>query len=235
MPYLALVEADLANMTRSWLVRIWLVLAAGLSLIIVLTALTEGTPAQSVADLLGTWPLIWSTFAIVVSAGAISSEAGVVADSILSKAVTRYGYVLSKLTARLITVLGIYLALVLPAVYVISRYAEETLAGGGVAWAVLMVGMPLVLLTCLGVAFSALFNRTLVAVVVVWVLWYAAGFIFVLLGVEYLSSLAIIDSLPRMLQGDYRVADQIRVIFGFGLPSVAVVLAAVWYFGRKDL
>lgn len=235
MPYLALVEADLASMARSWLVRIWLVLAAGLTLITVLTALTEGNAAQAVADLLGTWPLIWSTFAIVVSAGAISSEAGVVADSVLSKAVSRYAYVLAKLTSRLITVLGIYVVLVLPAVYVISRYTQENLANDGVAWAVFLLGMTLVLLTCLGVAFSTLFNRTLVAVVVVWVLWYAAGFIFALLGVEYLSPLLIIDSLPAMLQGDYKVADQMRIILGFGLPSVGVVLLAMWYFGRKDL
>jgi len=91
-------------------VRIWLGLTAVLALITILTAPSDGVPAsEALANLLATYPLIWSTFAIVVSGGAVSSEAGVVADSILSKAVTRYEYILAKVTSRLITVLGIFL------------------------------------------------------------------------------------------------------------------------------
>ncbi len=236
MPYLALLEADLVSMTRSWVVRIWLGLMVVLALVTILGAPAEGLPAsESLANLLATYPLIWSTFVIVVSGGAISSEAGVVADSILSKAVTRYEYILAKMTSRLITVLGLYLVVVLPSAYIIPRYSQDDLTGTGVAWAVLLMGMILVLLTNLSVTFSALFNRTLVAVVVVWLLWYAASAIFTLLEVEYLSPMQIIESLPAVLRGDYAVADQQRILAGFGLPAVVFALVAILYFARKDL
>lgn len=235
MPYLALLEADLTSMVRSWVVRIWLVLTALQALVMTVNAVTEGLAAETFAGLLATFPLIWSTFAIVVSAGAISSEAGVVADSVLSKAVTRYEYVLAKMTSRLITVLGVYLLVILPSAYVILRNAQDELTGAGVAWALVIVGMTLVLLTSLGVTFSTIFNRTLVAVVAAWFLWYVAGAIFGLVGVEYLSPLLIIDSLPGMVQGDYAVSDQWRILSSFGLLAAMLVLVAVWYFGRKDL
>ncbi len=236
MPYLALLEADLISLTRSWVVRIWLGLTAVLALVTVLSAPSDGLPAsEALSNLLATYPLIWSTFAIVVSGGAVASEAGVVADSILSKAVTRYEYILAKMTSRLITVLGLYLVVILPAAYLIPRYTQNDLTTRGVVWAVVLVGMILVLLTNLGVTFSTLFNRTLVAVVVVWLLWYAASAIFALLEVQYLSPVNIIEGLPAVLQGHYAVADQQRVLAGFGLPSLVFALVAAVYFARKDL
>ncbi len=235
MPYLALLEADLAAMARSWVVRIWLLLTAVQSLAVTLGALSEGNAADALAGLLGTFPVIWSTFAIIVSSGAISSEAGVVADSILSKAVSRYEYILAKLTSRLMTVLGLYLVVILPPVYIISRHAQDGLDGAGVAWAVLLIATTLVLLTSLALTFSALINRTLVVVVVVWFLWYVAGALFALLGVDFLSPLLIVESLPAMMQGDFALADQLRVLVGFASLSSLLVLLASWHFARKDL
>lgn len=235
MPFLALLEADLANRTRSWVMRIWSGLMVMLSLLTLPDGLAEGRAAEALAGLLGTFPLIWSTFVIIVSSGAISSEAGVVADSILSKAVTRYEYVLAKITSRLLTVLGLYLLVVLPPVYIILRASQDSLSGSGVAWAVLLVAMMLVLLTSMTVAFSALFNRTLAAIVVSWMLWYVASNVFALLGARYLAPLQIIDGLPDMLQGDYVVAEHLRAVIGLGGLACVFVLVAVFYFGRKDL
>jgi len=85
------------------------------------------------------------------------------------------------------------------------------------------------------VAFSALFNRTLAAIVVSWMLWYVASNVFALLGARYLAPLQIIDGLPDMLQGDYVVAEHLRAVVGLGGLSCVFVLVAVFYFGRKDL
>jgi hypothetical protein len=235
MPYLALLEADLASMAGAWSVRIWLILTAVQSLTVTVAALSEGNAPDTLASLLGTFPVVWSTFAIIVSSGAISSEAGVVADSILSKAVSRYAYLLAKLSSRLITVLGVYLIVTLPPIFIVARQVQDGLAGAGVVWSILRVGMALVLLTSLAVTFSAILGRTLVVVVVVWLLWYVAGALFALLGFEYLSPLLIVDNLPGMLRGDFVVADQVRILIGFGGLSSALVLAATWHFARKDL
>lgn len=236
MPYLALLQADLTQMVKSWTVRIWLGLSALLALVSLPNALSsQTTSSESLASLLAVYPLVWSTFAIIVSGGAISSEAGLVADSVLSKSVTRYEYVLAKLTSRLVTVLGVYLVVVLPWALILLRQAQGDLVWNGVFWAVLLIGMSLCLLTSLSVALSALFNRTLVAVGVAWFLWYAASGIFAVLEVEYLSPGHIIEKLPATLQGDYGLADQVGVLLGLGLLSGVFVALAVLYFNRKDV
>jgi hypothetical protein len=198
-------------------------------------ALSQETAVDAVAGLFGMFPLVWSTFAIIVSAGAVSSEAGVVADSILSKAVSRYAYILAKLSSRLITVIGVYLLVVLPPVFVIARNVPGDLTGVGMAWAVVLVSMALVLLTSLAVTLSAIFNRTLVVVVVVWFLWYVAGGIFALLGVDFLSPLLIVDSLPDVIQGDFAVGEELQVLTGFAVLSAVLVAMGVLYFSRKDV
>jgi hypothetical protein len=229
-------EADLTTMVSSWGVRIWLLLMAGQLLVTVPTSAHEGTAAESLSGLLATFPLIWSTFVIINSSGAVASESGVVADSILSKAVTRYDYILAKMASRLVTVLGLYVAVAATGAYLISRYAiAGHLDRAGVVWGILLVGMMLALLTILAVGFSAIFNRTLVALIVVWVIWYAAGGITALFQVEYLSPLHIVEGLPELLQGDFVWADQWRILIGFALVSGGVALASALHFARKDL
>jgi ABC-2 type transport system permease protein len=237
MPYQAILEADLIGRIRSWVVRIWLVLMAFQAFFTVAGALTEeeAIASEAIAGLLGTFPLVWSVFVIIISSSAVSSEAGVVADSVLSKAVTRYEYILAKFSSRLFTVIGLYLIVVLPAVFIISNNTDDALSNAGLTWGVTLIGLFLVLLTSLAVTFSTLFNRTMVAVVIVWFLWYGAGIILALVGAEYLSPVTIIETLPAMLQGDYDSADQWRTLVGFSLPSIGSILVAIVYFSRKDL
>ncbi len=98
-----------------------------------------------------------------------------------------------------------------------------------------MIGMTLVLLTTLSVALSTLFNRTLVALIVAWFLWYSAGGIAALFQVDELSPLHIVDRLPDMLVGNYTSTDQWRILFGFAAVSFVVIGLAVMHFARKDL
>ncbi|MBN1563528.1 MAG: hypothetical protein JXA10_06810, partial [Anaerolineae bacterium] len=89
-------EADLVNnIARSWAVRGWIGLMALQAIITVPSSTSDSTAADALAGLLGTFPLIWSLFIIVNTSGAVSAESGVVADSILSKSVTRYEYILA--------------------------------------------------------------------------------------------------------------------------------------------
>ena len=46
MPFLAILQADLVNMTRSWVVRIWLVLMAFQSFLTTAQALEEDIAAE---------------------------------------------------------------------------------------------------------------------------------------------------------------------------------------------
>ncbi len=229
-------EADLVNsIARSWAVRGWLALMALQAIITVPSSTNDSTAADALAGLLGTFPLIWSLFVIVNTSGAVSSEAGVVADSILSKSVTRYEYILAKMASRLVMVIGFYLLITLPSAYLVYRYGLGELSTGGVVWSVAVVGMMLVLLTSLSIALSTLFNRTMVAMIGTWGVWYAAGAITALFKVEFLSPLDIVDALPATLVGDYAAWDEWRILIGFTLTSAVVMAVAILHFSRKDL
>ena len=237
MPFLGILQADLNKLIRSWVVRIWAGLLA-VFVVVTLVGSAGGTfAAESLANLLGSFPLLWSTLVIVVSAGSVSSEAGVVADSILSKAVTRYEYILAKLFAPLIVVLGLYLLAIALPLYVVARGAlpVEELDSAGLAWGVGLVAAILFTLTALSVAFSALFNRTLVAVIVVLILWYGAGIGLAALGAEILSPVFIVEQLPAIIQGDYESGELWRTLAGFGIIASVLIVTAGAHFSAKDL
>lgn len=235
MAFQALIENDLSSTISSWGVRIWLVLAIFQAVITLPAAMSEAPAAQALADVLGSYPIIWSTFAIVLSASAVSSEAGVVADSILSKAVTRYEYVLAKLLSRIVIVLGVYLLVALPSAYLAHRYGAGKLTTEGILWGIVLIGVNLILITSVAVSFSTLFSWTLVAVMGAWFLWYMAGGIFALLEIQQLSPLHIVESLPDILQGDYADVNRWRILIIFGLASAVICGLSIFHFGRKDL
>lgn len=210
-------------------------LTAGLALVTITAAMHEGPASEALAGLLSAYPLLWSTVAILISAGAVSSEAGVVADSILSKAVTRYEYILAKMVARLLTVVGLFVSVAIPAAVLIGRVEGSDLARTGVVWSIVLIAAILALITSLAVTFSTLFNRTLVAVVVTWFLWYISNFIFAVLEIEEFSPVHVVEQLPLMLQGDYHAPDLWRTLALFSGTAGAVISLAVQHFARKDL
>lgn len=235
-PYLAILQTDLLTLTRSWIVRIWILLMTGQLLLTVPTARTEFIPAsESFAGILGTFPLIWSTLIIIISSGAVASESGVLADSILSKAVTRYQYILAKFSGRILVVAGLYLLISISAGLLLASNAENDMTTGGAVWGVITVGLMLLMLTSLSVGLSTVFNRTLVALMVVWLAWYVSSGVLALLQLDFLSPLHIVDQLSATLRGDYDVSEQLKIAAAFSLLSAASVGMAVTYFARKDV
>ena len=104
---------------RSWVYRVWVlvsVLAAVGYLLYRFGAVPRGRHRAAglatssatccAGSLLGSVTLI-----IVLTAGSISSERGTMADSVLSRGISRYQYFLGKWHARLATVLGTFFAM----------------------------------------------------------------------------------------------------------------------------
>lgn len=222
-------------MLRSWIVRIWAFLLSAQSLIIMVSINELTIATETISGLLSLFPLVWSTIIIVLCSGAIASESGVVADSILSKAVRRSEYIVAKLCARSAIIITLYLATTVPAAYLVAQNGQGTVDSAGVVWAFTLIGLILLLLTTLTVAASTLFNRTLVAVIVMWFVWYAAGAITGILNAEYLSPLAIVDSLPGLLAGDFETDDLVRSVIGYVVLLSAALSVALFHFTRKDV
>src|SRR5207247_2225572 len=102
----------------SWVYRAWVFvsLLAGVGYLLYRIGIYRETkiiqPASILISDLLRWTVLGSVALIVIlTAGSISSERGTMADSILSRGISRYQYFCGKWHARLIAVLGTYFAL----------------------------------------------------------------------------------------------------------------------------
>jgi ABC-type transport system involved in multi-copper enzyme maturation permease subunit len=205
MAWSALFKAELLALSRSWVLRGWLI-ALGLTEFVVLSGtmmqnrLTP-VPASSVlAAHLNGFLLVWSLVIIVLGAGSISMESDVIADSILSRACTRTQYIAAKLLSRALVVLGVYLLSSVIAGYCAWRYAANDLTLSTLSTGITVVGLAVLLLLSLGIALSVFLNNTIFAVVGMLLLWYVASPIFSFLGADYLSPASLTRNLPRILK-----------------------------------
>src|SRR5262249_5677869 len=118
LPYLAVFQADVRQTLTSWIYRTWVFvsLIAALGYLLYRFAVYHGAkiiqPASLMISDLLRWTVIGSvTLVILLTAGTISSERGTLADSVLSRGISRHQYFLGKWHARLVTVLGTFLVM----------------------------------------------------------------------------------------------------------------------------
>ena len=235
----ALLQWELRNLARSWVLRLWLLLSALASILLVVVSANSGEEegaSQLFSVVLSLYLTFGSVVFIVLSASSVASEREVLADSILCCSVSRYHYILSKLASLVLTVLVLYLLVTLPVGYLIGRYHPQSdLSLAGVTYGILSVAMLLATLVTLGVAVSTLLNKTVLAVVVVALIWLSLALIFSFLGISFLSPAYLTAKLPQVMAGDFSVAEQWKIVGSFaGLMALFSTLA-VLAFLRKDL
>ena len=131
LPYWAVFQADLKQMLRSWLYRAWVFLSLGGAFGYLLYCYGAKQVAgwhQSASDLMSdllTWAVLGSvTLIIVLTAGTICSELGTMADSVLSRGISRFQYFLGKWHARLAVILGTFFVM---ALLILLRRSPEAL------------------------------------------------------------------------------------------------------------
>ena len=239
--YLALLRLDVAQLTRSWVVGGWVVLLAAPAVFVVVVAHVAADQDARASEALAFYvrfalaPLSWIVVSIL-SASAISGEANVIADSILSKSVTRSEYMWAKITARLGVFLGVYLLITVPLAYLLTRYASTNdTSPGGLAGGLAMVAMLFAFLGALGIALSAMFRNVQLAVVGVLLVAVLSGVALQFLGLSSMSATAVIDELPETFRGETALDDQLRVVAVFAALTTAAIASGVWSFRRKDL
>src|SRR5271155_5265600 len=99
-PFWTIAQADLRGLFKSRITYAWLLAAAFIQILRTLSSASSGTTSSVVSSGLGDFVDIWSLVIIGLAASSVSSEAGELADSILSKSVTRLDYILAKFAAR---------------------------------------------------------------------------------------------------------------------------------------
>jgi len=213
MPYLAILQHDLGALWASRLVRLWLVATVVLTLVLVGANWPNFQDATLIASLLFPY-LVFPWFFVIVVLGVSpvsGSRAEALADGILSRPVSRWGYLLATWSARVALVWGVYLVVTVPAILLVTLakrpVPDDTVTIYGVVSSLLLVGLVQTFLVSLGYLMGTLLGRPLLAVVVLVFLWYPVGLILSVFSLEEFSpvslSRAISTQLRRpLLKGD---------------------------------
>jgi ABC-type transport system involved in multi-copper enzyme maturation permease subunit len=242
LPYWAVLQSDVRATLSSWVYRTWVlvsVLVAAGYLLYRYGAQHEAgilQPASHLINDLLYWTVVGSvTLIIVLTAGSISSERGTMADSVLSRGISRYQYFLGKWHARLVTVLGTFLAMGAAALVATYFLLHEDLSLIGSLAALLMVAALLAAVSSWGVAISALTNSTVVGIAVVWIAVYGGGIVLSILPSSIPSPTGLLRILPHVLHGEFSWNTVGRLAIWSGAASGMAALIGMGYFARRDV
>jgi hypothetical protein len=285
LPFAAVFGADLAALARSWMLRVWLMLTALIALVAILdhasphytTAAQPGTvlaavlhpidttsgAAHTLGELLKCYVVVWLTFVIVLCGGAISSELGVVADSVLSRGISRWQYFLGKWLSRLAAMLGVFLVVMAPTTLFLwmdgaprdaaviqtgvgatTRALHElpdplpdaaSLSLPGLCFAIGRVAAILTLAVTCSVASSAVFGSTVLSIAVAWVSLYGTGLALWLLNIRFLSPSRLVHDLPAVSAGHFAAPIQWWTLAVWLTLAGLIAIASGSLFARRDL
>jgi ABC-type transport system involved in multi-copper enzyme maturation permease subunit len=242
LPYWAVFQADVHQALRSWVYRVWVLasLAAMVGYLLYRYALAHEAGIVQPASLLVSDLLRWTVYGsaaliVVLTAGSISSERGTMADSVLSRGISRYQYFMGKWHARLATILGTYLLLGLVAVVSSLFLLHEDVSLPGSLVALTTVAAILAAIITCGVTVSAISKSTVVGIAVLWVVLYGGGFALSLLPPRYPAPDRALQRLPHILQDQYDLRSLYQLVGWSALASCVVALVGMAYFARRDV
>lgn len=246
LPYWAVFQTDLRQTLRSWVFRLWVlmtVVAAGGLLLYRVGLHAEAGLFQSAAaqggDLFRMMVLGSLALVVVLAVSAISSERGTVADSVLSRGISRHQYFLAKWHARVVVVTLTFAVLAcgaLLASYFLFRddaQSDLTLTGGLVA--VLAVAAVLAAIVSWGVTIGALTNTTVLGITVFWLVLYGSGFLLSLLPEPWPSPERQLARLKFVLQGQYNPAALTQLVGASAALCLGAAVVGLFGFGRRDV
>ncbi len=243
LPYWAVFQTDFWATFNSWLYRFWILLAVsvlGGYLLYRFGAMRVAGMLQGAPEALGDmlqW-VVYGTITLIIAmtAGTISSEGGTMADSVLSRGISRYQYFMGKWHSRLVLVLGTFLVTSSAAMvggYFMLHSDALTLHGGFVA--ILIVASMLLFVVTFAVSVSAMSSNTLVSIAVVWVTLYGGGFLLTQLPSTIPSPERTLHNLPNVMKGYYDWNSLGRtMLISLGV-SAGTALVGMITFSRRDV
>jgi hypothetical protein len=172
----------------------------------------------------------------MLTGGTICSERGTMADSVLSRGISRFQYFMGKWHARLAAILGSYFLMaliVVTAAFCLLHGAELSVWGALVA--ITAVGALLAVVVTFGVTLSALVNTTMVSIAIGWMTVNASCFLLTLLPENYPTPDRMLKNLPNILSGMFDLATMGRLIGASLVVSLVAALVGMICFSRRDV
>src|SRR5262245_4137351 len=241
LPYWAVFQADVRQTLRSWVYRTWVLISVLASVGYLLYRVGPYAEAGIIqadsvffSDLLR-WTLIGGVpLIIVMTVGSISSERGTMADSVLSRGISRYQYFLGKWHARLVTILGSFFfmgAIWLTASFFL--FQDLKLLGALVGLAT--VATLLAAVISLGVAVSGVTTSTVLGITVLWMGLCGVSFLLSLMPERLPAPDSVLHRLPHIVRGNYDLTLLGRLMLWSLGVSVVSACAGMLYFSRRDV
>jgi hypothetical protein len=248
LPFWSILEMDLKQTLRGSLYRLGLLVALIVSLGVLLNRAAihreAGVPQYAslhVGDFLQYTVIFGAALAVVLSAGAIAGERGSMADSVLCRGVGRWHYFLGKWSARLIAILGGYLAVGLLFMVACVFILKSDLDFYGCVTGLVLVGAVLTLIVSASIALSAIMNNTMLCLAVVLLLLY--GFMalvwLVPMGTftlnKFLSTLPVIIRSPAPGGFELPMMPYVKFAAYVVLSGCGIATIGLLFFMRKDV
>ncbi len=166
---------------RSWLYRGWLVLTIFFLFFFMLIDFTSGGEAgAAIVLLLYYFAFLGSLYSVVVGSAAITGEVHGIADSLLSKAVRRWEYIVSKYLSQVFLSLFVFALIIGMAsliLYAFDRITDD-LDWWNATVLVGMIALVVVFFTSVGLMFSTIASRTVFAFLMGMGVWFVMIFLF---------------------------------------------------------
>ena len=242
LPYWAVLQTDLKSTLRSWVYRFWVLLsvcgAAGYLLYNVgvhrEAGMIQAASLQSEHLLRG---LVVGGLGLVslLAVSSVSAERSTVADSILSRGISRNQYFLAKWHARSAAVVVTF-ALLAAAILLAHHFLFEpdlTLAGGAVG--VGLVALALLAVVAWGVTVGAMASGTVMGITVFWLIIYGGIVLLALLPEPYPTPSKLLARFHLVLRGEYEPAMAVTLAALFAGVALVGSATGLVAFARKDV
>jgi ABC-type transport system involved in multi-copper enzyme maturation permease subunit len=212
-PYLAIAQYDLRSLWQSKLVRLWLAASVVVTLLLTLGNWTQLSNAPLIAFIMFPY-LVFPWFLVVIALGVTpvsGLQAETLADGVLSRPVTRHGFLLATWISRVVTTLGVFFVVAIPAVALIALAdrptPEDKVTLFGIMTSLGVVGLVLTLLVSLGFFMGTLLRKPLLAVTVLIFVWYPINLILSVFSLEQFSPISLNQALTTQLRRPWRQAE----------------------------
>jgi ABC-2 type transport system permease protein len=242
LPYYAVFRTDLRQTARSWVFRLWVLLSLAAAIGYGLykfgihreVGLVQSASEQT-GVLLRTVGMVTLAFVSLIALSGISSERGTVADSILSRGISRHQYFLAKWHSRSAVLL---LAFAGMAAIILTGYhylLEPDLKFGGCVAATLIAMSILAAVIAWGVTVGALSNGTMIGITIFWIVLFGVLFLLSFLPDSFPTSSTFVANMRSMLRGNYESSRVANVVFLFLVIATVGATIGLLGFGKKDV
>lgn len=242
LPYLAVLSTDLRQTFRNWVYRLWIVatILVAIGFLLYRFGLHQEAGMIRPASVhsselfrgiaLGSLALI-----VVLTVSAVASERGTLADSVLSRGISRYQYFLAKLHSRAIVIVLTFAVMSSFMLVAFHFFLGEDLSLAGVTWAVLTISCLLIAVVSVGVAMGAITNSSVVGIAILWIAMYGLGILMSLLPQTFPSPEKVIARLPFVLRGEYELNSLGEWVLGSLFVAFVASTIGLIAFARRDV